>query len=110
MTMAERTADGDDPVEIREGGPRVVHSRAADRDRETDLSIAVIEAIAEAKAVEPTEMDATLYDAVDPDALDRLFTDREGEALAGRVVFELGAHEVTVQSNGDVLVRQIDPR
>lgn len=109
VTMAERTAGGDDPVAAREGGPRVVHSRAADRDRETDLSIAVIEAIAEAKAIEPTEMEATLYDAVDPDALDRLFTDHGG-AVAGRVVFEIGPHEVTVQSNGDVLVRQIDPR
>jgi hypothetical protein len=110
VRMAERTAEGDDPVAVREGGPRVVHSRAADRDRETDLSIAVIEAIAEAKGIEPTELEATLYDAVDPDALDRLFTDRGDEALAGRVVFDLGAHEVTVQSNGDVLVRQVDPR
>lgn len=108
--MAERTTDEDDSAAVREGGPRVVHSQAADRDGETDLSVAVIEAVAEAKAVDPTEMETTLYDAVDPDALDRLFTDRGGEAFAGRVVFELGAHEVTVQSNGDVLVRQVDPR
>ncbi|QLH82948.1 HalOD1 output domain-containing protein [Halosimplex pelagicum] len=108
--MAERTTNGDDRATVREGGPRVVHSQAADRDEGTDLSIAVVEAIAEAKAVEPIEMEPTLYDAVDPDALDRLFTDREGDEFAGRVVFELGAHEVTVQSNGDVLVRQTDPR
>jgi len=108
--MSERTTDGDDPAAVREDGPRVVYSPAADRDEETDLSIAVVEAVAEAKGVEPTEMGATLYDAVDPDALDRLFTDHGGDGLAGRVVFELGVHEVTVQSNGDVLVRQIDRR
>ena len=107
--MAKRTSD-DDPAGGDEGGPRVVHSRAADRDGETSLSIAVIEAVAEAEGVEPVEMESTLYEAVDPDALDRLFTGRELEAFAGRVVFELGAHEVTVQSNGDVLVRQIEPR
>ncbi|WP_167837337.1 HalOD1 output domain-containing protein [Halosimplex halophilum] len=108
--MAERTTDGDDRVAAREGGSSVVHSKAADRPAGTDLSIAVVEAVAEAKGVAPTEMEETLYDAVDPDALDRLFTDRETGELAGRVVFELEAHEVTVQSNGDVLVRQTGPR
>jgi len=108
--MAERTTDDDDSVGAGEQGPRVVHSRAADRDAGTDLSIAVVEAVAEAEGVEPVELQSTLYEVVDPDALDRLFTDREREEFAGRVVFELGAHEVTVQSNGDVLVRQVEPR
>ncbi|QLH77772.1 hypothetical protein HZS55_10860 [Halosimplex rubrum] len=108
--MAERTTNGDDRATVREGGPRVVHSSAADREEGADLSIAVVEAIAEAKGVEPTEMGSTLYDAVDPDALDRLFPGQESDGVTGRVVFELGAHEVTVQSNGDVLVRQTDPR
>ncbi|WP_436930356.1 HalOD1 output domain-containing protein [Halosimplex halobium] len=108
--MAERTTDREGGATAPEGGASVVHSRAADRPAGTDLSIAVVEAVAEAKGVAPTEMEETLYDAVDPDALDRLFTDRETGELAGRVVFELDAHEVTVQSNGDILVRQTGPR
>ncbi|WP_436910138.1 HalOD1 output domain-containing protein [Halosimplex marinum] len=107
--MSERTTEGDEPAGTA-GGSRVVHSRAADRDDGTRLSIAVVEAVAEAKGVEPVEMSETLYGTVDPDALDRLFTERGDEEFAGRVVFELGAHEVTVQSNGDVLVRQVEPR
>jgi hypothetical protein len=106
--MAERTTEGDDSVAAE--GSRVVHSRAADRDDETQPSIAVVEALAEAKGIEPVEMGETLYEAVDPDALDRLFDDCADDEVTGRVVFELGAHEVTVQSNGDILVRQVDPR
>jgi hypothetical protein len=108
--MAERTTDSGDPVTAREDGPRVVHSRAADRGEGTDPSIAVVEAVAEAKGVEPTEMGSTLYDVVDPDALDRLFSGGGSDGFEGRVVFELDAYEVTVQSNGDVLVRQTEPR
>jgi len=107
--MAERTTESDDSV-APAGGSRVVHSRATDRDDGTRLSIAVVEAVAEARGVEPVEMEETLYEAVDPDALDRLFGDRTDGEFAGRVVFELGVHEVTVESNGDVLVRQVEPR
>ncbi|WP_206424948.1 HalOD1 output domain-containing protein [Halosimplex salinum] len=105
VTMSNRTTDG------KGGGTdstQVVYSTAAEREDETDISIAVIEVLAEARGVEPVEMDEPLYDVVDPDALDQLFTGQAETAVGGRVVFELGDHEVTVHADGDILVRTVD--
>jgi len=75
---------------------RTVHSGAE------SLSVSVVEALAAAKGVSPVDIEQPLYDVVDPDALDRLFTD--GNATA-RVVFGFADHEVTVHASGEILVR-----
>lgn len=105
VTMAKRTTDGEADGS---DGTQVVYSSAAERGDDTDLSIAVIEVLAEARGITPVEMDEPLYDVVDPDALDQLFTDQTDGAVGGRVVFELGEHEVTVHADGDILVRRVD--
>ncbi|WP_415381223.1 HalOD1 output domain-containing protein [Halosimplex sp. TS25] len=107
--MAERTTEDGGAGAVGSGGTEVVYSSADDRSPETDLSVAVIESLAEAKGVAPIDIEQPLYDVVDPDALDRLFTDGEG-SVAGRVVFDFDAHEITVHSDGDILVRRVDPR
>lgn len=67
------------------------------------MSLAVVEALAEAEGVQPAEIDQPLYDAVDPDAMDRLF---EGGIESGRVVFTASGYEVTVTGHGDVYVHE----
>lgn len=105
--MAGRTTEDGDAFGGIDGETNVVYSTAEERAESTDLSVAVIETLAEAREESPVEMEQPLYDVVDPDALDRLFTADDADAV-GRVVFELGAHEITVHSDGDILVRQID--
>lgn len=61
------------------------------------VSGAVIEAVAEAKGVDPMALDTPLYDAVDLDALGRLFRDGSGE-----VTFEYTDFRVTVDSESHV--------
>lgn len=68
-------------------------------------SIAVVEAISAAEGVEPAELDGSLYDSVDPDALDDLFS---GERTNGQVVFEVFDYVVTVRADGDVRVCPTD--
>lgn len=77
-----------------EGNP-TVHNR---------LSIRVINAIAEHEETTPTEITPVLYDIVDPDALDSLFsTTYHGDTRAdGHVEFRYGPHEVTAYSDGRV--------
>ncbi|MFC7139044.1 HalOD1 output domain-containing protein [Halosimplex aquaticum] len=106
--MPERTTEDDGGAGQIGAGTEVVYSSADDRAEGTDLSVAVIESLAEAKGVTPIDIQQPLYDVVDPDALDRLFTDGEG-SVSGRVVFEFDAHEITVHSDGDILVRRVDP-
>ncbi|WP_162224610.1 HalOD1 output domain-containing protein [Halorussus amylolyticus] len=72
------------------------------------LSTAVIDAVADAADVEPAELGASLYDQIDPDALDNLFSDRHNGIPrgSGHVVFSLLGYEITVYSDGHVVVRE----
>ncbi|WP_129114423.1 HalOD1 output domain-containing protein [Halegenticoccus tardaugens] len=73
-------------------------------------SFAVIAAIAEVEGVDPTALDPLLYDAVDADALDRLFraSDRGSTLLDGRLEFSVAEYDVTVFGWGSVAVRRRD--
>lgn len=104
--MANRTTnDRNGTVSHQAGTPSanaVVHRQA--RDDESPLSITVIEALAEVQGISPIDIRQPLYDAIDPDALDQLFTN----ASDGHVVFTIADHEVTVTADGDVVVRALD--
>lgn len=77
-------------------------------DRDESLSAAVIEAVADAADLDPADLGTRLYDRVDPDALDDLFGDRHNGLPrgSGHVVFSLLDYEVTVYSDGHVVVRE----
>ncbi|MGB9934098.1 HalOD1 output domain-containing protein [Haloarcula amylolytica] len=66
------------------------------------LSRAVLRAISDATGVPIPELNETLYAAVDPDALDRLFRDTDGF-----VTFEFAGYLITVDSSGTVEVEEL---
>ncbi|WP_458184923.1 HalOD1 output domain-containing protein [Haladaptatus sp. NG-WS-4] len=72
------------------------------------LSTAVVKALAEVAGDDPASMGVPLYDAIDPDALDNLFTDRHDGTprMGGTVVFTILDYEVTVESYGEIVVRE----
>lgn len=72
------------------------------------LSAAVVDAVAEAADVDPANLGTSLYDRIDPDALDNLFSDRHNGMPrgSGHVVFTLLEYEVTVYSDGNVVIRE----
>lgn len=82
-------------------------NRSIDR---MEPSQAVVEAVAEREGVEPTELVPpeyeTLYDAVDPAALDALFAPRANGAdrADGSVTFPFCGYTVTVTADGTVSV------
>jgi len=82
-------------------GRRDVVVHRTGHDGPGSLSVSVVEALAEAKGVSPVDIREPMYDVVDPDALDQLFTRSDG----GHVVFELADHEITVHASGEILVR-----
>lgn len=71
-----------------------------------DLIVAIVDAVAAVADCDPTDAEFVLYDAVDPDALRRLFGDSPGGATRdeGRVVFELQGCRVEVHADGDHVV------
>lgn len=75
---------------------------------EESLSVEVIEAVAATKGVDVMALETTLYEVVDPDALEQLFepladgTPRTG----GKLVLEIAGCEVVVRATGDVEVER----
>lgn len=61
----------------------------------------IVEAVADAKGVDVSELELSLDDHIDPDAIARL---AEHEDASWTLSFELPEHNVTVTSDGLVLV------
>lgn len=61
----------------------------------------VIEAIADSKGVEPDDLDVTLTDHIDLDAIEKLAKHNDS---TWELKFELPTQRVTVKSNGKILV------
>lgn len=77
-----------------------------DMDGEANLGTAVVSTVAEVAGVDPAEMDRPLYDRVDPDALDKLFSRKHDGTTrtTGRVEFSLFGYDVAVHSDGRIVV------
>lgn len=82
--------------------------RNVDETETKRISMVVVEALAEARGVEPAELEDPLYESVDPDALDALFPGTEDTPTDGRLVFTASGYEVTVTAAQDVYVRPVE--
>ncbi len=69
------------------------------------LSHAVVVAVAEQKGVDPLDLNERLYDCIDPDALDALFT-ASGQDACGTVQFFMAGCRVEVSAQRRVTVEQ----
>jgi hypothetical protein len=78
--------------------------RSPSRDR---LAHEIVTAVAEARGVDPLELDERLFDVVDPDALGDIFADRPSgaERRGGQVTFRLARCYVTIDGDRRVSVR-----
>lgn len=63
-------------------------------------SISVVLAVADREGVDPTELDPSLAEVVDPDALDAVFDG--GDARDGTIRFEYHGYRVEVRGDGTV--------
>lgn len=70
---------------------------------------AVVETVAVAASREPVALEP-LYETVDPDALDTLVRSREKNSTDGgvAVTFAFDGYEITVHSDGTVVVRPVE--
>lgn len=73
---------------------------------EDSLAVEVMEAVASAKGVDVMALETTLYEVVDPDALEQLFAPlADGTPRAGgKLVLEIAGCEVVVEATGNVTV------
>lgn len=69
-----------------------------------ELSAEIVERVAEAEGVEPSELETPLFEVVDPDALEQVFSSMPDgpDRQAGEVRFEYYGYQVTVTAHGDI--------
>lgn len=72
-------------------------------DEDTPLSLAVIECVSEADDDDPEDR-PPLYEAIDPEALNKLFQGRNG----GEITFTYLDYEITVNNNAVVTSRLLE--
>lgn len=77
-----------------------------DQTRDVTPSEAVVEAVAEAEGVDPMGLHTTLYEVIDPDALDALFQSSSADAAAPRIEFTYHGYVVTVTGDGVAVTRE----
>lgn len=71
----------------------------------SDLTAALVGAVAEVADCDPVADGFRLYDVVDPEALERLFNaETAGDRVVGKVCFELRGCRVEVHSDGEHVV------
>ncbi len=80
-----------------------------DLENTDSISASVVDALADANDVDPLELDP-LYEAIDPDALDSLFSHLVGGDTPrhGTVRFTTNGYEVEVTSSGRVHLTPVD--
>lgn len=73
---------------------------------EPSLAVKVMEAVAAAKGVDVLSLETTLYEVVDPDALEQLFAPlADGTPrIGGRLSLAIDGLEVVVEADGNVTV------
>lgn len=77
-----------------------------DADGPATITTTIVHALSSIANVDVSQGEFSLYDSVDPDALERLFsTKADGEPrLDGHVCFTALGHEVYVFANGDIFI------
>ena len=89
------------PVDNHVRGGREDDSITFQWDGDTEVGIAIAEAVAAVEEVDPMDLEPRVNDVVDPDALDRaLRSAPSGASFA----FPFGEYLVTVWSDGELVV------
>jgi hypothetical protein len=77
-----------------------------------DISTTIVRAVTEVADWNLLADDCVLYDVVDPDALNRLFTDHNAatDRMTGLVVFELKGCRVEIHADGEHVIYEPEDR
>lgn len=77
-----------------------------DFDGPAELTTTLAHALSDVSGVDVTDTGFTLYDYIDPDALDQLFKPREDATrrVNGNLTFTVWGHQVTVYSDGQIAI------
>jgi hypothetical protein len=100
IAAMSHAGEGDGRVES--SGTVVYRSNSQENQK---LSTSVLEALDSVPGYDVESSDTVVFDHVDLDALDELFTTTNGTSPQGKVTFPVSEYHVTVAADGEVVVR-----
>lgn len=82
-----------------------------DSESAAKLSTTVIHALADVMGADVTDTGFQLHDSIDPDALDRIFSDMTGGSSSNpsHLAFTVENYQVTVYSSGQIVITPAAP-
>lgn len=83
----------------------VVYQSCPDTHGAAKLSTSILEALDSIPGYDIENSDTVVFDHVDLDALDELFTQSGGTSRQGTVTFPVSGYQVTVTAAGEVTIR-----
>jgi hypothetical protein len=83
-----------------------------DRDGSAKLTTTLVHALADVMGRDVTEAGSLLYESVDPEAVNSIFstTDDGTERDPGHIAFAVDGYRVTVYSDGDIVITPPEQR
>ena len=81
----------------------VLNTAEWERDDENTPVYAVVSAVAEVEDSDPVDL-PPLYNAINPEALNNLFTSESGSAV-DQIAFQYAGYSIVVRGSGEVQVR-----
>lgn len=76
-----------------------------DPDSSAGIEVTLVHALADVMNVDVTEVEFTLSDVIDPDALDRIFDPiSDTDAPPAHLAFDANGYRVTVYSTGEIVI------
>lgn len=101
-------SDGKVSPQSRQLAGSVVHQSYHDPDSDVSLSTDILLALDELPQFDVENSDTVMFDHIDLDALDDLFSPTN-DARAGEVTFTVEDYEVTATATGEITIRQRGP-
>lgn len=83
----------------------IVHRTTVDPHNGTELSTGVLMALDSVPGYDIENSETVVFDHVDLDALDELFTAVDGTQRQGQVTFPVDRYEVTVTAAGEITIQ-----
>lgn len=97
--------DGTDESEP-EGRDRIVYRSEPDSPGEEMLSTRILMALDSVPRYDAESSETVVFDYVDLDAIDELFSPTNGKPQDGQITFEIDQYEVTATAAGAITVKE----
>lgn len=88
-----------------EDGDRVVYHTAPDSPDAVELSTSILLALDSIPGYDIEDSETVVFDHIDLDALDELFSPVDGNPRNGQVTFDIEQYEVTATAAGEITIR-----